>query len=188
MDEIRYAIVRLTVSKEDVMETVTVAQADSLRDARAELAKHHGSGTWQEHTEYEIHLLRNDRDLGSLALIQAMHGQWIPADEPDLSSCPICSELGAVETAFQKFGSDYPDTSLPEAARLLEPFFDFKPGSERARQLLRCPRCGTFYLYESDYEYLAFGSEDEQRLTRLDPLAAAVYCAEASERRETAIS
>jgi len=179
MDELRYAIVGLTVSKEDVTETVPVAWADSLREARLELAKHPGSGTWQEHTEYEIHLVRNGQDLGSLALIEAMHGQRVPADEPDCVSCPVCSGLREVETASQKYGSNYPDTSLPEAARLLELVFDFKPGSERARQLRRCPQCGTFYLYESDYEYFAFGSEDEQRLVRLDPPAAAVYCAEA---------
>jgi len=179
VDELRYAIVRLTVSKEDVMAAVPVAWADSLREARLELAKHPDSGTWQEHNEYEIHLLRNGRDLGSLALIQAMHGPRVPAGEPDCVSCPICSGLRQVETAWQKFGSNYPDTSLPEAAGLLEPVFDFNPGSQRARQLRRCPQCGTFYLYESDYEYFAFGSEDEQRLTRLDPPAAAVYCAEA---------
>jgi len=33
--------------------------------------------------------------------------------------------------------------------------------------LKQCAACGTYYLYETDYEYLVNGSEDEEVLTRL---------------------
>ena len=32
---------------------------------------------------------------------------------------------------------------------------------------MRCPLCGTRYLYTTDYEYLTNGTEDEQTLRRL---------------------
>lgn len=34
-------------------------------------------------------------------------------------------------------------------------------------RLLRCPTCGAWFLYRSDYEYLVSGTEDEQWLERL---------------------
>jgi hypothetical protein len=37
----------------------------------------------------------------------------------------------------------------------------------RVARLLRCPTCGAWFLYRSDYEYLVSGTEDEQWLERL---------------------
>lgn len=89
-------------------------------------------------------------------------------------TCGICSQLSNKESAFQKFGSDY-GTSLPEASEKLEVVIDFKPNSGRKLQLKKCPECGTYYLYKTDYDYYINGSEDEQELTRLTESQASEY-------------
>jgi len=81
--------------------------------------------------------------------------------------CSICSDFNDKETSFQKYGSEDSNTYLPENTKYLITVKDFKPGSSRLSQLKHCPECKTYYLYETDYEYLAFGSEDEEFLTRL---------------------
>ncbi|MGD9781346.1 MAG: hypothetical protein AB7V14_04240 [Kiritimatiellia bacterium] len=90
-----------------------------------------------------------------------------------MTPCPVCSALADLEEGYQKFGWPEHDVDLPPAVRQLEVAKDFRPGAERKRQLLRCPRCGTHYLFETDYEYLTNGTEDEQRLVRLSPARAA---------------
>jgi hypothetical protein len=97
----------------------------------------------------------------------------------DLSNCTICSALGEYAYAFQKGGRELEATYLPSVAVELELVKDLSsarlelPGlpvplpSSRLRQIRRCPLCGTRYLFETDYEFLAGGSEDEQKLTRL---------------------
>lgn len=90
------------------------------------------------------------------------------------ASCSICSQLADRESAFQKYGSD-DNTYLPAAWESLVLVKDFKPYSSRKQQLYRCPECGTLYLYETDYEYLVNGSEDEEHLTRLTANQAAEY-------------
>lgn len=70
---------------------------------------------------------------------------------------------------MQKYGWPDDDTSLPDAAGKLETIRDLAPGGSRSKLLKRCPQCGTCYLYQTDYEFLAGGSEDEQFLTRLTP-------------------
>ena len=67
---------------------------------------------------------------------------------------------------MQKYGSE-DNTYLPEAASDLIEIHDYKPYSSRKRILKQCGACGTYYLYETDYEYLVNGSEDEEVLTRL---------------------
>lgn len=89
------------------------------------------------------------------------------------SACEICSQLADRESACQKFGWEEHDTCLPEAAGRLVMVKDFKPGSERLKQVWQCPLCGGYYLYETDYEYLVNGTEDEQTLTRLSAEQAA---------------
>lgn len=89
--------------------------------------------------------------------------------------CFICSQLGDQETAYQKFGWEETNTVLPAAANALTVKRDFKPYSSRKLQLRRCPECGGYYLYSSDYEYLVNGSEDEETLTRLTAEQAADY-------------
>jgi hypothetical protein len=88
------------------------------------------------------------------------------------NKCSICCEFKDKESASQIFGSNYPDTFLPENAQKLIIIKDFKPGANRLKQLKQCPECMTYYLYETDYEYFAFGSEDEQFLTRLSEKSA----------------
>lgn len=86
---------------------------------------------------------------------------------PPSAPCPLCGSLADVSTARQKWGWEEHDTHLPEAVRHFELVRDLAPESQRARLVLGCPACGAHYLYTSDYEYLANGSEDEQRLERL---------------------
>jgi hypothetical protein len=83
------------------------------------------------------------------------------------NQCSICSDIKNKEYAFQKYGSEYNNSYLPENAKKLIVIKDFKPNSDRLKQLKQCPECKTYYLYETDYEFLAFGSEDEEFLTRL---------------------
>lgn len=90
-----------------------------------------------------------------------------PKKPKSFEHCSICSQLSDHERGFQKHGREEEDTFLPEAFRLLQFVRDTKPGQTRSPSLLQCPQCDTYYLYEVGYEYLATGSEDEQRLTRL---------------------
>lgn len=85
-----------------------------------------------------------------------------------MNPCILCSTLADEEYGRQKFGWPDHDVNLPPAASQLEVVRDFRPLATRKRQLLRCPLCGTDYLFETDYEYLA-GTEDEQFLKRLTP-------------------
>jgi hypothetical protein len=89
--------------------------------------------------------------------------------------CRICSQLGDSEYGFQKNGWPDNDSHLPGAAYSLNVVRDFKPYSDRKLQLRQCPDCQTYYLYTTDYEFLAGGSEDEQFLTRLTAAQAAEY-------------
>jgi hypothetical protein len=84
-----------------------------------------------------------------------------------MTDCLICSQLKDIEVGFQKYGREDEDTFLPEAMSGLKFVRDIKPGLTRTPELLQCPECGTFYVYKVEYEYLAAGSEDEQRLTRV---------------------
>jgi hypothetical protein len=93
---------------------------------------------------------------------------------PD-APCRFCSQLLNEEYAFQKHGSEKDNTYLPQASHHLNVVKDFKPYDSRKRQLQQCPECGTYYLYRTDYEYLAGGSEDEEFLTRLTEAEAAEY-------------
>ena len=99
-------------------------------------------------------------------------------DAGNPAPCPVCGELGAEEYARQKWGWPEHDTALPPAAGRLDTVRDLGSEGSRARELRRCPACGSWFLYRSDYEYLANGSEDEQTLTRLGPDEAAALLAE----------
>jgi hypothetical protein len=82
--------------------------------------------------------------------------------------CSICSRLRDQERALRTVQGSEEDTSLPEAADMLEVVRDIRPGHP-GLQLKRCPQCGTFYLLRSTYEFLIGfgGSYDEYFLTRL---------------------
>jgi hypothetical protein len=98
-----------------------------------------------------------------------------PESQAPHRQCTVCSSLRDQESAYQKFGWEENDTYLPAAAAQLQVVRDFQPYSSRKLQLQRCPECGTYYLYRSDYEYLVNGSEDEDSLTRLSREQAAEY-------------
>ncbi len=83
------------------------------------------------------------------------------------SSCELCSGLSDEEHAYQKYGWEENNTYLPGAASQLKVVRDLRPSDSRKLQLQQCPKCGTYYLYRTDYEYLVNGSEDEEHLTRL---------------------
>lgn len=89
--------------------------------------------------------------------------------------CRICSQLAEVESAAQKYGWPEQDTALPAASAYLLIVKDFKPYASRKLQLQQCPECQTYYLYQTDYEFLVNGSEDEQELTRLSDTEAIGY-------------
>lgn len=94
--------------------------------------------------------------------------------------CKTCSTLDNQEYGFQKNG--WPDNNpyISAAAGQLIEVKDLKPGNtDRQSRLQQCPECKTYYLYQTDYEYLAGGSEDEQFLTRLTDAEAAPYLAQA---------
>ncbi len=94
---------------------------------------------------------------------------------PRHAHCPTCGSLQDREFGYQKYGWDEDNTYLPAAAGRLTVLKDFKPHSSRALQLQQCPACKTYYLYQTDYEYLVNGSEDEQTLTRLTDAQAEAY-------------
>jgi hypothetical protein len=78
------------------------------------------------------------------------------------------------EQGIQHVQREEDDDHLPEAVGRLVGV----PGTpDDGPDLRRCPECGTYYLYESAYEFLIGfgGSYDEQTLTRLSDAAAAAY-------------
>ncbi len=95
-----------------------------------------------------------------------------------IKRCRFCGKLADRESAYQKFGWEENDTHLPKEASCLVMAKDLAPLNERKKQLLMCARCGEFFLYETDYEYLVNGSEDVQTLTRLSIEEAALYMKE----------
>src|SRR5215211_3760875 len=96
-----------------------------------------------------------------------------------ISDCEICSHLEDVETSFAKYGHEEETTTLPaEAARLVR-LKDSQVSDKDRREFQRCPVCGTFYLYKYTYEYLVYGSEDEEELTRATPTQARRFLTDA---------
>ena len=91
------------------------------------------------------------------------------------TQCDVCSSLSESEYGYSKYGWPDHDVDLPDAAGSLVMVKDLKPLSERKLQLWRCPGCGAWFLYRTDYEYLTNGTEDEQFLTRLSEEEAAEY-------------
>lgn len=96
--------------------------------------------------------------------------------------CSICSQLGDSNRGLQTAGREEEDTFLPDAAARLKVVAEVKPGTTRSIEVERCPECQTCYLFETRYEYLATGSEEEQILTRLTDEQAARYLASAAPR------
>jgi hypothetical protein len=90
-------------------------------------------------------------------------------------SCVLCAKLHDAEYAIQIGGRESEDIFLPTEAYQLDEVKDLNPSGGRTEHLKRCPICATYYLYTTTYEYLVYGSEDEQFLTRLSDEEAARY-------------
>lgn len=94
------------------------------------------------------------------------------------ATCDVCRTLRPVETSLYKEGREGFDTPLPLSARRLVELAVPGREEERLRPWL-CPFCGTLYSYESRYEYLANGSEDEEELRRLSGAEARAWLGDA---------
>lgn len=97
--------------------------------------------------------------------------------------CGICSQLADWQSGFQCRRTEDENTFLPEAEKSLKVVRDLKPNFNGCMFLKQCPECGTYYLYTDEYEYLAFGSEDEQILQRLTDDQVAEYLVWPEEKR-----
>jgi hypothetical protein len=93
-------------------------------------------------------------------------------------NCRICSQLKDDEYAIQTHGRPEEDTFIPKIAAQLKFVRSVRPDKGRHMSLSRCPECATYYTYESDYEYLATGSEEEQFLKRRSDEEAASFLAQ----------
>ena len=81
----------------------------------------------------------------------------VPADTR-WQSCSICKTIPDRSRAFWK-GGEQQENNLPPA---MNQFIHV------GACLLQCPECKTYYAWDSTYEYLVNGSEDESNLTRLN--------------------
>lgn len=91
----------------------------------------------------------------------------MPETPVEPAACPCCGELASSEFAQQKYGWPEDDSHLPGAALQLELVRDLDPHGGRSKHLKRCPLCRAWFLYRSDYTFLAGGSEDEEYLDRI---------------------
>ena len=86
--------------------------------------------------------------------------------------CAICPQLGEYNKGFQKGGGG---TRLPAAASSLRTVRELDAGKNPAPVLQQCPQCLTYYLYETECEFLVSGREGQQTLSRLTDEAALKY-------------
>jgi len=93
----------------------------------------------------------------------------VPMQPPQPTRCTVCGDLGPYHRAMQKHGDEEEDTFLPATVKGLKFVKEMRPGETRSPSLLRCPECGSYFLFKVSYEYLATGSEDEQELCRMTP-------------------
>lgn len=175
MNKIEYKIIKQLISKDDVYGEEIMDSCESLDLASEALTKWNDSGTWQNYEHYEIHLFFNNQDHGSVELIKCLVGNTYSKQLTGFDSCEICASLKDREYGLQKYGSNYEDSFLPEAANELIDVFVFSENSDRKLILKKCPLCERYYIYRSDYEFFAYGSEDEQELTRLNEYEVYVY-------------
>jgi hypothetical protein len=99
----------------------------------------------------------------------------IPRVERPSDQCGVCSSLAEHESAVQKIGRPDDDTYLPAASHDLIVVKEFELHGSRKLQLWRCPQCGIYYRYQTDYTFLVNGTEDEEYLARLTEEQAAEY-------------
>ncbi len=88
--------------------------------------------------------------------------------------CPTCGTIPDSSRGFWK-GGELQSGGISAAESKLEvngaPFYDDNT-SYRHSCVKRCLKCGTYFLWEFDYEYLVNGTEDEITLTRLSNVEA----------------
>ena len=99
------------------------------------------------------------------------------------SQCSVCSVLGDFQYGFQKGGRDEDNSFIHPISDKLEEIEDRGSSGSREHKILRCPQCGTWYQYDTDYEFLVNGTEDEQTLRRMAP--AEVYSRYGKKQYET---
>jgi len=95
----------------------------------------------------------------------------VPVPCCSLADYPICSRLADTETSFVKVGHEDEARHLPPEAWKLAGFDAVKHCSV-SHTFKVCPHCGIYYQYDFTYEFLVYGSEDEETLARLTPTEA----------------
>lgn len=92
------------------------------------------------------------------------------AGAPPWEACSICNPIPESIHGFWK-GGELESGGIPATEQYLyvvgEPIFN-DSDSYRHWCLKQCPECGTCYLWQFDYEFLAGGSEDEVEVKRLN--------------------
>ena len=84
------------------------------------------------------------------------------------TTCAVCGELGDREYGARKGGWPEESTFIPGAIDRLIEVQDLGSDGSRLHKLLRCPSCGDHFRYDTDYEFIVPGTEDNQVLSRLD--------------------
>jgi len=80
-----------------------------------------------------------------------------------VAECKLCRKIEAPNSnAFYCRDVSHP---LPDEVLAITPKFPSSGG--RMHRTFRCRKCKMLYGYDTDYEYLANGSEDEEMVTRL---------------------
>lgn len=168
----RPAAVPLTGLRADWRSIVTKRERDPVRAARAEKAGLPSlAAYWAYEERYERAALdhldrvwkavepRPGGNSGEAAapLPATISDEALARRFVAISDCEICRGLDEFQRALTKGGEV--ETAFPvQASRLID------------HEL--CPVCGTYYLYETSYEFIYGGSEDEEKLTRLTPTQA----------------
>ncbi len=114
----------------------------------------------------------------TLELVTRAEAAYDPPMGAATPFCEVCRGLKPVQTSLYKYGRDEYDTPLPPAARRLqEVVVEGREGESRSPRF--CQLCGTIYSYETRYEYLVNGSEDEEELRRLTDAEARAWLGDA---------
>jgi hypothetical protein len=98
-----------------------------------------------------------------------------PVPQEPYSDCPTCGELGPYHQGFQKGGREDENTWLPAASANLVTIKEIDPNIRPTPSLQQCPSCKSWFLHTTEYEYLVYGSEDTQTLSRISEEEAKRY-------------
>lgn len=81
--------------------------------------------------------------------------------------CSVCGSLQDYHRAMQKGGHESQDTHLPAASGKLVTVKEVRPDHNGSSFVQQCAECDAWFLYKTTYEFLVYGSEDEQQLYRI---------------------